>query len=152
MSQWRFVYAVRLIRPYIRARLVSREIPLNQSSSWWRSNLLQQSSSGWRSNLFTNVAIHTTLTSVDFLTTLNNLLSGEDPTFSQMLLCTQHSINCGYTHHNHSQETYLANNENPLTRFVESVFGDSHQSTITSKWLQYTIEPHTRVIDDLIKW
>ena len=25
-------------------------------------------------------------------------------------------------------------------------FGDSHQWTITSKWLQYTIEPHTRVI------
>ena len=120
MSQRRFVHAVRLFRPYIRARLVSREIPLNQSSSGWRSNLLQQPSYGWRSNLFTNVAIHTTLTSVDFLTTLNNLLpgedqtfytnllTGEDSTFLQMLLYTQHSISFGYTHHNHSQESYLA--------------------------------------------
>ena len=29
---------------------------------------------------------------------------------------------------------------------ILNLFGDAHQWTITSKLLQYTIEPHTRVI------
>ena len=78
MSQRRFVYAVRLFRPYVRARLVPREVPL--------INLLPGEDQ----------------------TFYNNLLTGEDSTFPQMFLYTQHSIDCGYTHHNHSQESYLA--------------------------------------------